>query len=63
MFPLYPYNQWLLSWNCKRLLKQLIFLRLLGSAAQQQQQGVGSNQQTFWLQMNCEAQMKMPLFP
>jgi len=44
------------------------FWRQLGSPAQQQvtcqqQQGAGSYHQPFWLQMNCEAQMKMPLLP
>ena len=42
---------------------QADFWRQLGSPAQQQQQGAGSNHQPFWLQMNCEAQMKMPLLP
>ena len=37
--------------------------RQLGSPAQQQQQGAGSNHQPFWLQMNCKAQIKMPLLP
>ena len=36
------------------------FWRQLGFPAQQQQQGAGYNHQPFWLQMNCEAQMKMP---
>ena len=40
---------------------QVDFWRQLGSPAPQQQQGAGSSHQPFWLQMNCEAHVKMPL--